>query len=147
MFQFGAASLGHLEECAAPLQMVANTAIRCSPIDFAIIEGFRPRAEQMLAFELGRSKVKWPMSKHNVTPSMAFDAAPYPVIWPDKDKSPQLYDKALGRFYLMAGVILCTAKDLKIDVRWGGDWDMDGDVFDQNFDDLVHFELTSGVNV
>jgi len=27
------------------------------------------------------------------------------------------------------------------DLRWGGDWDRDTQVDDNNFDDLVHFEL------
>jgi len=26
-------------------------------------------------------------------------------------------------------------------LRWGGDWDMDGDLTDQTFDDLFHLEL------
>jgi hypothetical protein len=26
-------------------------------------------------------------------------------------------------------------------LRWGGDWDMDTEVKDNKFDDLVHFEL------
>jgi peptidoglycan L-alanyl-D-glutamate endopeptidase CwlK len=26
-------------------------------------------------------------------------------------------------------------------LRWGGDWDMDTKVSDNDFDDLVHFEL------
>jgi hypothetical protein len=28
-----------------------------------------------------------------------------------------------------------------IGLRWGGDWDSDKDFSDQNFDDLVHWEL------
>ena len=28
-----------------------------------------------------------------------------------------------------------------IDLIWGGDWDGDTDLNDNNFDDLVHFEL------
>ncbi len=34
-----------------------------------------------------------------------------------------------------------AAKDLKIEIRWGGDWDRDGDTTDQTFNDLVHWEL------
>ena len=26
-------------------------------------------------------------------------------------------------------------------IRWGGDWDMDTQVKDNNFDDLPHFEI------
>jgi hypothetical protein len=28
-----------------------------------------------------------------------------------------------------------------IKIRWGGDWDMDTETKDNNFDDLVHFEI------
>ena len=26
-------------------------------------------------------------------------------------------------------------------IRWGGDWDSDGEIKDNNFDDLVHIEI------
>lgn len=41
----------------------------------------------------------------------------------------------------MAGVILTVAQKLKIKLRWGGDWDGDGDRLNNSFDDLAHFEL------
>jgi peptidoglycan L-alanyl-D-glutamate endopeptidase CwlK len=28
-----------------------------------------------------------------------------------------------------------------IKIRWGGDWDSDGDINDNRFDDLVHVEI------
>jgi peptidoglycan LD-endopeptidase CwlK len=28
-----------------------------------------------------------------------------------------------------------------IEIRWGGDWDGDGDLSDHKFNDLPHFEL------
>ena len=34
-----------------------------------------------------------------------------------------------------------VAQDLDIPIRWGGDWDSDNNLNDQNFMDLVHFEL------
>ena len=33
------------------------------------------------------------------------------------------------------------AKQMGINIRFGGDWDSDGDTKDNNFDDLVHVEL------
>jgi peptidoglycan L-alanyl-D-glutamate endopeptidase CwlK len=30
---------------------------------------------------------------------------------------------------------------IKHRIRWGGDWDMDNDLSDNTFNDLVHFEL------
>ena len=41
----------------------------------------------------------------------------------------------------MAGYIQATADKLGIKIRWGGDWDSDGDLDDQTFMDLGHFEL------
>ena len=37
--------------------------------------------------------------------------------------------------------VLFVYKKMKINVRWGGDWDSDLDFNDQKFLDLVHFEL------
>jgi peptidoglycan L-alanyl-D-glutamate endopeptidase CwlK len=43
----------------------------------------------------------------------------------------------------MAGVVKGVAAMQGIPVRWGGDWNGDGDgnLFDSNFDDLPHFEI------
>jgi len=89
-----------------------------------------------MLFQKGLSKVEWPNGKHNTTPSMAADIAPYPIDWEDS-----------GRFYFFAGYVSCVAVKLFAEgkithrVRWGGDWDSDRHMDDQSFDDLVHFEL------
>jgi peptidoglycan L-alanyl-D-glutamate endopeptidase CwlK len=41
----------------------------------------------------------------------------------------------------MAGVILTCAKQLGVKLRWGGDWDGDGNRLNNKFNDLAHFEL------
>ena len=56
--------------------------------------------------------------------------APYPLDWDDRE-----------RFQYFAGFVLGTAKQLNLDIRYGGDWDSDNDLKDNNFDDLVHFEI------
>ena len=67
---------------------------------------------------------------------MAVDAVPYPVDWNDTNRM---------RFF--AGYVQGIARALydmeRIDhlIRWGGDWDSDGEVKDNNFDDLVHIEI------
>ena len=49
---------------------------------------------------------------------------------------------ALVRFYDFGGYVVGAAYRLGIPLRWGGDWDRDHDVFDdQRFQDLVHFEI------
>ena len=32
-------------------------------------------------------------------------------------------------------------KAMGVNIRWGGDWDSDGDINDNKFDDLVHVEI------
>ena len=34
-----------------------------------------------------------------------------------------------------------STKQLNVNVRWGGDWDSDGETKDNRFDDLVHVEI------
>jgi peptidoglycan L-alanyl-D-glutamate endopeptidase CwlK len=82
--------------------------------------------------------VGWPNSKHNETPSRAVDIAPYPIDW-----------EARGRFHVLAGHMMMAFHGLQeegeirdtLDLRWGGDWDRDHVLDDQQFDDLPHFEL------
>lgn len=73
---------------------------------------------------------------HNRFPSKAIDVAPYV-------NGKASYDYRHCCFF--AGVVLAIAGMLKIKVRWGGNWDMDEEVMtDQDFQDLVHFELHLG---
>jgi peptidoglycan L-alanyl-D-glutamate endopeptidase CwlK len=51
----------------------------------------------------------------------------------------------LRHFDVMAGVVLAAAADLGIHIRWGGDWDGDLNVYDQEFNDLCHFEIDEPV--
>jgi peptidoglycan L-alanyl-D-glutamate endopeptidase CwlK len=42
-------------------------------------------------------------------------------------------------------VILKCAKRLNVDLVWGADWDMDGDIEEHKFKDFPHYEI-SGAN-
>ncbi len=128
MPRFGRTSQRHLDEAHPDLQRVFNIVI--GHFDCSVIEGHRPQDEQNKAFHAGRSKLKWPESRHNQHPSLAVDAVPYPVDWEDRE-----------RFYYFAGFVVAVAATLGITVRWGGDWDRDTQVHDQSFFDLPHFEL------
>lgn len=81
-------------------------------------------------------------SKHLITPehplSRAVDAGPWPMRWPQEGP-----DKWLdwGRLYYFAGIVMSTANGLGIKIRYGGDWNGNFDLKDQNFYDGVHFEL------
>jgi peptidoglycan L-alanyl-D-glutamate endopeptidase CwlK len=139
MYRFGKKSSHLLSTCDEKLQRVAQRAIKV--MDFSILEGHRNQQTQDALFRARKSKLKWPLSKHNTDPSLAFDAVPYPIIWPDLLKRPNTYSKDLGRFYLLAGVILMAGFEEGVKLRWGGDWNGNFDFTDQSFDDLVHFEV------
>ena len=131
MPKFGKASMKRLITCDDRLQLLALTVVE--NFDCTVVCGHRTEEEQNLAYARGYSKLKFPQSKHNEELSRAIDLAPYisgkGIVW-DADQC-----------YYFAGIVMATAKQLNIKIRWGGDWDMDNDVNDQNFNDLVHFEL------
>lgn len=139
-FAFGNTSLQRLRTCHPDLQAVMHRAMALDLMDFTILVGHRGQAEQDDAFRRGASKLRWPQSLHNATPSLAVDIAPWPIDWGETGDA-RRRQKAIGRFYKLAGIVLATSRDLGIVLRWGGDWTMDGNVFDQTFDDLVHLEL------
>lgn len=128
MPKFGSQSLKNLATCRPDLQLLFNVVVR--KFDCSILVGHRSQAEQDMAFEDGKSKLEYPKSKHNRTLSEAVDIAPCPINWDDRN-----------RFYFFAGYVKRVAEELGIRVRWGGDWDSDTDLNDQNFNDLVHWEL------
>ena len=114
--------------CTADLQYIATRAIQI--IDFSVLWGYRNEQEQNEAYEKGRSKLRFPYSKHNTYPSQAIDLAPYPIDW-----------KNIKRFIYLGGVMLGIAKEKHLRIRWGGDWNSNGILSDENFKDYGHFEL------
>ena len=137
-FKFGATSLRRLSECAYPLQILAKRVMDLQLMDFTVLVGHRDQDAQEEAYMSGASKLHWPNSRHNTMPSEAMDLAPWPIRWGDDGPTKV---KDIGQFYRLAGIVLAVAKEYEIPIRWGGDWNMDGNVYDQKFDDLVHFEL------
>lgn len=132
MATFGAASEAALATCHPNLQRVMRAAVVL--YDFTVLEGFRDEATQNAAFAAGNSQKRWPNGEHNTHPSTACDVAPFPIDWSDKEASRQ-------RFVLLAGIIIATGHQLGIHIRWGGDWNMNGDTRDERFRDYGHFEL------
>jgi len=131
---FGKRSEANLSTVSPALQNLMRQALALGLMDFSITEGFRPRFKQDEYFAAGKSKVRWPGSKHNTSPyAEAVDAVPY------------VRGKLSYNYYhccFLAGVIQSLAKKFSVPVRWGGNWDMDTEpVTDQNFQDLVHYEL------
>jgi peptidoglycan L-alanyl-D-glutamate endopeptidase CwlK len=128
MPSFGDKSAEVLQTVHPDLQAVCSSVIQT--YDFSVLEGFRSDERQDELFRQGKSKLQAGDSKHNSFPSRAVDIVPYPIDWDD-----------INRFYLLAGFMFQAASSLNVQIRWGGDWDMDWDHRDQSFFDLPHFEL------
>lgn len=128
MPSFSKISEERLATCDPRLEQLFREVVKIH--DCMVLCGHRTEAEQDEALRTGKSQKAFPNSKHNSSPSLAVDVAPYPVDWKD-----------LKRFWHFAGVVRGVAAGLGVKVRWGGDWDRDFDLNDQQFNDLPHFEI------
>ena len=128
MPRFGTRSRNALHSCDERLVKVFNEVIKT--VDCAVLEGHRDKDKQNKYYEEGKTKLQYPLGRHNEVPSRAVDVVPYPIDWNDRE-----------RFTLFAGFVIGIATSMKIKLRWGGDWDMDWEVNDNKFDDFPHFEL------
>lgn len=127
-YVFGKRSKESLSTCNSALQTLAKKALATSPMDFSIICGHRNKQDQDKAFSDGTSKLRWPRSKHNKQPSLAFDAVPYPLDWNDLDSF-----KDLGEHIKSTWESLSLEEKEGWDLSWGGDW--------KSFKDYPHYEL------
>ena len=133
-YRWSQASLSKLNTAHPLLVTLFSRVIRRSdlPNDLTILCGHRGKAEQDAAFKAGASKLKWPKSKHNATPSLAVDVAPlvdgavtwdwayYHKIAPlIMDEWGKMQDEGL----VPAGVTL----------TWGGSW--------ARFPDAPHWQI------
>ena len=128
MPRFGKRSKERLSSCHEDLQDLFNEVIK--HVDCSVLEGHRSAERQDKLFDEGKTKVKYPKGRHNASPSNAVDVVPYPIDWDDRE-----------RFHLFAGFVLGIAYSMDISLRWGGDWNQNFEVDDNQFDDFPHFEL------
>jgi len=144
-YTFSAASLLKLGTCDERLQQVANRALAKQLIDFGINHGWRDEKTQNALADATPplSKKRWPDSKHNAMDvlgkpcSLAFDAYPY-IRADGKGFIPWSEPRY---WHYLAGIIISSAVEVGVTLRWGGDWDGDNFYGDQTFNDLGHFEL------
>jgi hypothetical protein len=115
-------SRARLATCHPDLQALFFEVIKHR--DCTILCGHRGEAEQNQAYADGKSKARWPESKHNATPSLAVDAAPWPLVWHDKQS-----------FIEFGNFVEGLAAGMGIKIRWGGRF--------QSFFDGPHFELVN----
>jgi len=124
MYKFGKRSRERLKGVDARLVNVLNELIKI--MDVTIIEGLRSKERQEQLLAQGKTKTKY--SKH--IEGKAVDLAPYPINWEDREM-----------FHYMGGMLRGLGQAMGVNIRWGGDWDSDGDINDNRFDDLVHVEI------
>ena len=135
---FSKKSKDRLMTCHRDLQKIS--AVACSRKDFSVLEGTRTLEQQQKYFAEGKSKLDGikKKSKHQSNPSMAIDIAPTPINWDDT--------KA---FFAMSDIMFDVASELKASgeithrLRWGGDFNQDGDYTNDKFVDMPHWELIS----
>ena len=140
------------------LQEIIGFGLERCIVDFSLVEGHRPVEKQLEYFKKGREfkNGRWEVvnkkatitnvdghyikGNHNYIPSRAVDFCAYV---PDK---PQLAWDAIHLTYIGATLILIadslfTEGVITHKLRWGGDWDMDGDLADNRLYDRPHVEL------
>lgn len=129
--KLGQRSIDRLNTVHPDLQKVIYKAFESMPFDVTVLEGVRSVEQQKANVAKGVSQTM--NSKHLKQAdgySHAVDIAPYPVDWNNK-----------SRFNQQAEIVMNAAKELGIKVRWGGDWNRNGDWRDEKFYDGPHFEL------
>lgn len=131
MYTFGVDSTRELEGADLRLQRIAMKVLAIK--DHSILKSHRPKDEQNEAFASGNSKLQWPDGKHNATPSTALDVQTYP-------RPPHEPDLRTEQFYLL-GLYVGVAAEMGIELVTGADWDDDGEVADNGWDDLFHIEI------
>lgn len=137
-YSFGKTSRSRLDTVHPDLVRVVERALSFGIMDISIIEGNRSIERQQELFHDGKSEIDGVnrLGKHNHLPSLAVDIMPYPAVvngvnvWADNQRWNQL-----------SGLMLAAASLEGVDIRWGGDWDGDGNNADSNFNDYPHYEL------
>jgi peptidoglycan L-alanyl-D-glutamate endopeptidase CwlK len=123
----GTKSKERLATCHPLLQRVLKSAIL--DFDFSVICGVRTAEEQNRAYDIGASRLRYPQSKHNSTPSMAVDITPFPLDWNDT-----LAFRALAVVVKRHWDAIPLAEREGFRLVWGGDW--------ARFVDMPHWELS-----
>jgi len=134
VFEYSHRSKIALASAHPDLQHLFNEVIKV--IDCTVIFGHRTEAEQNEMVRKGYSKLTFPKSNHNKTPSLAVDAVPY-----YSNHDPHIDWQDLEKFCYFAGIVKGIAAQLNIGITWGRDWDNDNDFKETKWIDCPHFEL------
>lgn len=136
-YRFSQKSEDRLKNLHPGMVRVVRRALSFQVMDFTVLETLRDEARQELLVKSGASKTM--NSRHLANAdglAEAVDLLPYPYnvngvdVWDDKQ-----------RFAVLAGLMYAAAALENVPVRWGGDWDGDGNNADSAFHDMPHYEL------
>lgn len=146
-----------LDGVATGLALAVKLGVSRVSFDCVVSEGLRTREKMMVNFGKGRtaaeceecnvpaayalpaeSKVTWLKdpysSKHGI--GQAVDV--YPLV-----KGALANTKAhLPLFRALYEAIMSAGRETHVSIRYGGDWDEDGKLYEQGESDAVHFELS-----
>lgn len=128
MYKFSQRSLDNLKNVDERLVRICNELIK--RVDYTVIEGFRTPERQKELYDKGFSKIDGitKKGKHNYSPSLAIDIIPYKRGHNPFDGSKEsdiMFDNLAKEFKQVA-------KELGINITWGGDW---------KFIDKPHFQI------
>lgn len=120
-YRFGLRSLTNLMGVHPDLVKVATRALELSPVDFTVTEGLRsvPRQRELFAQRKSQTLRSRHITGHAIDVAALYGGK---VTW-----NWQEYADIATAFKL-------AAKELGIDITWGGDW--------KSFKDGPHFELS-----
>ena len=131
MPSFGSRSTLLLSEAHPDLQRVMREAIK--DFDFAVICGYRNKADQTKAKAEGKSNAAFGQSPHNFQPALAVDIVPWHA-----NRKPNIDWEDTKSFEAMGVVVMAAADRLGIKLKWGKDFKNSKG---QPLVDLPHFEL------
>lgn len=129
---FGTESRKNLEGVHPTLVAILEEVVKV--LDCKVVDGVRTPEEQAINLARGVSWTK--QSKHLPQAdgfSHAVDIAPIGVKgldWEDREM-----------FCVLAGVMFAIAAEMKVKLRWGGDWNMNNSTRDERNRDYGHFEI------
>jgi len=151
MPEYSKKSSEKLNTCHLDLQKIFKFIVK--HFDNTILEGYRDEEKQNYYYKKKKSKVKFPLGKHNKLPSEAVDSIPYPIDWRFEGALLNAIRKGaneteiieivenIERWFMYVGFVRGVAAHMGIKIRCGADWNSNNIVSDQKFDDLPHFEL------
>lgn len=120
MYKLGARSKQRLKGVHDDLVKVVERAIEITTVDFTVLEGLRDPERQKTLMESGASQT---LNSRHIT-GHAVDLG----AWVDNQ-----VDWSWPLYYKIAAAMKESAKELDVDIVWGGDW--------RTFKDGPHFEL------